>query len=384
MPDCLHYLERGDSMPSAQVINLNPEPRTELTPLEKTLSGFAKRNRENQIEKQDTDTLRDIYGEYQRDGKNIENAMINIQTRPGLSPTARVSAAKQLSDFHKHNFELQTQAKKDMDKANLIQAKLDKEEADKAAKLQSNRRKIAHIEQQRGLEPGSLSAYEDDPKMAEQMSRPVKEGSKKTTPQEKYELGLATNASKEVPKLEAAIAEGKDVLSNIDTIEKIAKNELSGLKGYGKALFNTESAAQVTTLGASNLKSVIKLFNPVGALPTQKLNWIRNVFNVSPSDNISTIQGKLNTQRILANQALAREQERVGLLKKYYGNIPDDVKKQFDADTESLLSVMEEQYDGKKKEEKAKEERPGFVKIKAPDGKEKWVPEEFARQNGLI
>jgi len=102
----------GDNMPSPQVIDLNPSPRTELTPLEKTLSGFSKRNRENQIEQQDTDALKEIYGQYQQDGHNIENALINIQTRPGMSPTARVNAAKQLTDFQKYNQELQKKTQK--------------------------------------------------------------------------------------------------------------------------------------------------------------------------------------------------------------------------------------------------------------------------------
>jgi hypothetical protein len=44
-----------------------------------------------------------------------------------------------------------------------------------AAELASNKKIIAGIEKERGLEPGSLSAYESDPKMAEQISRPAKE-----------------------------------------------------------------------------------------------------------------------------------------------------------------------------------------------------------------
>lgn len=104
-------------MPSAQVINLNPEPRTELTPLEKTLSAFSQRTRENQIEAQDTDALRSIYGKYQQDGRNLEDALIAIQTRPGLSPTARVNSAKQLMEFHKYNQDLQKKAQKDVERS---------------------------------------------------------------------------------------------------------------------------------------------------------------------------------------------------------------------------------------------------------------------------
>lgn len=143
-------------MPSAQVIDLNPLPRTEETILEKTVGGFAKRHRENQIDQQETDALKDIYGQYQQDGQNLERAIQAVQTRPGLSPTTRVNTVKQLMDFQKYNGELQKKAK---------------EEA-------SNKAKVADLERRRNLPPGSLAPYEDDPKMAEQITRPPKEGKK--------------------------------------------------------------------------------------------------------------------------------------------------------------------------------------------------------------
>lgn len=103
-------------MPSAQVIDLTPNPRTESTPLEKTLSGFSKRNRENQIDQQETDALKDIYGQYQKDGQNLEKAIMSVQTKQGLSPTTRVNTIKQLMDFQKHNGELQKKAQLDAEK----------------------------------------------------------------------------------------------------------------------------------------------------------------------------------------------------------------------------------------------------------------------------
>jgi len=103
-------------MPSAQVINLNAPKDTEPTPLEMTLSSFSKRQRENQINEKDTDALKDIYGKYQRDGRNLEDALIAIQTRPDISPTRRVEAVNQLMQFQKHNQELQKQASKQLNK----------------------------------------------------------------------------------------------------------------------------------------------------------------------------------------------------------------------------------------------------------------------------
>src|SRR3569623_736151 len=92
-------------MPSALVIDLSPTPREE-TALEKTLGGFSKRHRQNQLDTEETDALKDIYKQYQQDGQNLEKTIQDIQTRPGLSPTTRVNTVNQLLQFQKHNAQL--------------------------------------------------------------------------------------------------------------------------------------------------------------------------------------------------------------------------------------------------------------------------------------
>ncbi len=353
-------------MPPAQVINLNPTPRTETTPLEKTLSSFSNRARQNQVDRQDTDALREIYQQYQDEGSSLQDALMSVQTRPGLSPTARVNAVKQLTEFQKYNGELQKKAQSD---------------AEKAEKKASDIAKVRDIERRQGLESGALAAYENDPNMAYQISKPEKQGSSKATTKDKFEQSLAGEAAKEVPKLEQTIAKGSDTIANIDRIEKLAKNELSGAKGFLKSWLNTESAAELNTLGATNLDTVIKLFNPAGTLPTAKLNWIRDTFSVKAGDYTSTIIGKLNTQRIIANQSLERSKDRLRLLKEYHGNIPENVSQQFDQETGDLLDIMKEEYAPKKKENNAqKSERPGFVRVKDPQGRSRWIPEEDINQ----
>jgi len=135
-------------MPSAQIIDLNPNARTELTSLEKTLGGFSKRMRENQIEKQETDALREIYSQYQEDGKNLEKTIQDIQTKPGISPTTRVNTVKQLMDFQKHNGELQKKAQADAEKA--------EKKAQQDVIAQDLQEKI-------GLTPERASAYAANP-----------------------------------------------------------------------------------------------------------------------------------------------------------------------------------------------------------------------------
>jgi len=64
-------------------------------------------------------------------------------------------------------------------KALLLQGLKMQSEGEKAgSKLLSNRNMLSNLEETRGLTPGSLSAYENDPSMAERVSRPSKETKK--------------------------------------------------------------------------------------------------------------------------------------------------------------------------------------------------------------
>ncbi len=117
-------------MPQLQTVDLSPTPyQGRETPLEKAAERFSDRFRSNQIQKQDSDELSKIYKQYQQDGQNIGNALMNLQTNPNLSPTRRVEAADQLLKFQQHNNALQKQAQKQQtDQARLNQ----KQESDQA------------------------------------------------------------------------------------------------------------------------------------------------------------------------------------------------------------------------------------------------------------
>lgn len=149
-------------MPSAQVIDRNPQiiPREDYSPLEKTLQSFSQRFTQNQQENRDTDALREIYGRYQQDGENIQQAFMDIQTAPGISPTARVNATKDLLAFQTHNAQLQ---------------KDQKAQLDAAEKKVLDQQRRADLENRRGLRPGELDPYEGDFATAERVTRPPKD-----------------------------------------------------------------------------------------------------------------------------------------------------------------------------------------------------------------
>ncbi len=142
-------------MPSPRVLDFNPGPRTEFTNLEKTLGGFTQRYRENEVNNQDNDALREIYGQYQKEGNKIEEAYMSLQNNKKLSPTARVEGTKNLLQMHKFNTELQKQAKEDAEKA----------------EKKSNLSLIAQdLQEKRGLSPDLSQAYAANPSLIDKAS----------------------------------------------------------------------------------------------------------------------------------------------------------------------------------------------------------------------
>lgn len=137
-------------MPSPRILDFNPNGETSA--FEKTIASFVNQNASNK----ESDALADIYEQYKKDGQNIENAIVSLHRNPNVSPTARVNAMKTLTDFQEHNTSLQKQV-------------LQKE---------NNKKIISDLEKRRGLKTGELEAYVDDPKLAEQITRPSKDGKK--------------------------------------------------------------------------------------------------------------------------------------------------------------------------------------------------------------
>ncbi len=363
-------------MPNVGVIDLNPEESQEVNPVEQNLVSFFSSLGKNYKDKQDKVEIGKIIDEY---SQNKDKANAVTQYRKAVA-TGTLSPTKQLQAMELINAE--EKAIQERDKTLNAQTKALQ---DAASKKKVEEQKIA--EQSRKDEENRAKSEKtknevreillnggEDPKEAERLSSvltPVSASArvKSKAPvkgtAEKFEETIAVEAAKEVPKLEKEIIKADDVLSNIERIQELSDKQLGGPLGYVKAALNTESASELTTLGATNLDTVIKLFNPAGTLPTAKLNWIRNTFSVSPWDNQSTITGKLNTQRLITEQGKKRAQERVALLKQYKGNIPTEVATRFDNDSSKILDQIE---------------RPGYVQVKAPNGKFKWVPTDIANQ----
>lgn len=144
-------------MPSAQVIDLSPTPRAPTT-LERMTESFSSRFLENKRDKQDTDALSDIYKKYKDEGQSIDDAIMAIQTRSDMSPTARVNAASQLLNLKKTNTQLlRDQQRIDREQAKE-DAKIDKEKTKAALEADLDQKELDFLEQTSGksLKPTEL------------------------------------------------------------------------------------------------------------------------------------------------------------------------------------------------------------------------------------
>ena len=130
---------------------------------------------------------------------------------------------------------------------------------------------------------------------------------------------------------------------------------------------NTSDAAQFNTLGASLLEPVIKVFNPTGALPTAKLNWIKDQFQPKARELSSTIAGKIATMERLNIQAIQRAEEKVRLFKNFNNKPPVSEIMKFDQETDKFINdyVDKEML----KDTIIKETPKGKVAMLDPNGK---------------
>jgi hypothetical protein len=147
---------------------------------------------------------------------------------------------------------------------------------------------------------------------------------------------------KEILDIEKELPKFKSSQQNITRLEELSKT-LTGAKGYWDAAWGNKNAAEFNTLGASLLDPVIKIFNPSGALPTAKLNWIKDQFQPKAVELSGTIQGKIATMKRFNDQAIERAEKKLVLFKNYNGIPPQSEILKFDQETEKIANDMVDQ-----------------------------------------
>ena len=343
-------------MPAVQVVNTSraePEP----SKIPEFFSKIQKvyKDKEDKVE---IDNLLSEYQQNREDANALENLFINLE-KSNVAPSKRLETLKNLKDIQG----VVTEKDKNLNaKFKENQVAVEKKNKEEKETLEKTKKENEALEKKTNTEKEVYEILKESGESEDEALRKSKFTSpatarslltktSKAPPVSQFQKTLQAEGAKKVVKLEDEIPKSKDALKNIDRVVELSEKHLRGLTGYAKSFFNTEAAAEVRNLSATNLDTVIKLFNPAGTLPTAKLNWIKDTFSVSPSDNISSIRGKTNVQKIIAEQALGRAQEKLKLLKRYEGNIPLEEDAKFDKDTENLLDVLQEQLEPKEKKD---------------------------------
>ncbi len=136
---------------------------------------------------------------------------------------------------------------------------------------------------------------------------------------DKEKAKIIASAIQNIPHIEQSKA-------NIARIKEL-KKDLSGymgIKRLGKAAFGSEDAAEMNALGLATIEPVIKIFNPVGAIPTQKINLIKAQYAVNATDTQRTIDGKINALEKILSIGEKRSKQLLALTEKYGEDIPTD------------------------------------------------------------
>lgn len=232
-------------------------------------------------------------------------------------------------------------------------AKETKQEEDRKAKQEKESRTQKEAEEKRNREIASNEAlleksYPDMPieERKEKAKTYTPDAVKalikpeKQAPKSEFQKGVEKKAADSFFKAQEDNLKLKDSVANIDRVVELAE-KLRGPVGMLKALsgFSSE-AAELNSTALPAIDTILKVFNPVGAIPTQKINLVRSEFGIKATDTHASIIGKAESLKRYLNQAVARNNDKIAMYELYDGKIPKDIEKKFDEETESLVDVM--------------------------------------------
>lgn len=342
-------------MPAPRVIetsSYDPEPHG----VEKFFSSLGKSYRD----KADRDEIGSILKNYEQN-INEENAHAKAQLaleRSDVSPSKRIPIQERLNEQEKIRIQGKT--------ALNNQVKTLQDAKDKADESERKQQSVYELYKpwMEESEAKRLSSIDNEATARSKIAQLSKKD--KPAALSEYEKTLQKEEAKKLIKLEDDIPKAKDSLANLDRIESLMTNNLSGIKGYAKAALNTEAAAEVSSLGLTAIEPILKLFNPVGAIPTQKIKLIQSQFQISPSDRLDTAKGKINALRRMGKQGVARAEARVKLIRESNGKPPEDALQKFDQESESLIDTIadKELFDLKFKDVGDNDLIEGFYSVK--------------------
>jgi hypothetical protein len=152
---------------------------------------------------------------------------------------------------------------------------------------------------------------------------------------------LDKGVSKDIAEVIKSIPEIEAMDKSLNHIDKLI-DQMSGPTGYFKAALGTETAATLEALGFAAIKPIIKLFNPVGAIPVAKMNILAKRFAISPWDRTEVAKGKVKALRSFNKLAMNRAERYKELISKYGdAPVPYEELLEFSKENESFIDAIE-------------------------------------------
>ena len=145
-------------------------------------------------------------------------------------------------------------------------------------------------------------------------------------------------------------------LSNLERLKELGGSGAGAISRYVQSALGTGNTAEINTLGFAAIEPVLKIFNPVGAVPVAKMNILTKKFAPQANDTAWTYSGKIQTLERLGKAALERAEQRTKLFESYGGQVPPrEVLYNFDKETsklaENLIDAESKNYDQLVKQE---------------------------------
>jgi len=182
-----------------------------------------------------------------------------------------------------------------------------------------------------------------------------------------FEKTLQSKGADEYVKLQTEIPKLKDTLKNVDVLREQSKN-FRGPKGYLKGYIGAGGAADFDATGLLMIEPLLKVFNPVGAIPIAKIKIIQEKSSPKATDPQWVIDGKLNAIERNAQDALRRAERREQVLAEYGGLPPREVTRQLDAEDNAAADAYEEELNALEGIEKKVGQKQQTVEELPPKG----------------
>lgn len=196
----------------------------------------------------------------------------------------------------------------------------------------------------------------------------------KPAPVSPFEKAKQTAAAKKYIELQDKLAGTEAYEDSLSRLRQLT-DESSWLGRNLSSLIGGELASEISTLGASVIDPMIKLYNPAGTLPQAKLEWIRKTFAINPKERGSTIKGKMATLERMNRHAQEKSRHLLQLYEEYDGAPPTSALKEIDRESEKFIDKL--QRETRKAPEEVEAE---FVIMLDPQGVRRKVPRDRANE----